>query len=63
MLASFSYDQCTFKKIYIFIIFDVMCLCGFLRVSTVPQKPEKGVRSPGAGVTDHCELPDVGTRN
>lgn len=28
-----------------------------------PQKPEKGVRSPEAGVTAGCELPDIGSNN
>ena len=23
-------------------------------------KPEEGVRSPGSGLTDHCDLPDTG---
>lgn len=28
-----------------------------------PQRPEDGIRSPGAGVTGSCKLPGVGARN
>jgi hypothetical protein len=33
-------------------LFKILYVCGFVHVSIVPQRPEKGVRSPGAGVGD-----------
>lgn len=28
-----------------------------------PGRPEEALKSPGAGVTDTCELPDMGAMN
>lgn len=40
-----------------------MCLCVHTSMCRCPQKPERGIRSPGARVTDGCELPDGGAKN
>lgn len=44
-----------------------MCICICLWVCAeklqVPQKPEEGIESPGAGIKGGSELPDVGSRN
>lgn len=44
-----------------------MCKCLYLHVGvyTLVQvlKGDKGVRAPGGGVTDHCELAGVGAGN
>lgn len=36
---------------------------GFYMLVQHPQRPDKGVRCPGTGVIDYCELPDVSAGN
>jgi hypothetical protein len=44
-----------------------ICLnCVYMHVCMSVQylkRPEEGIRSPGAGVTGSCELPDVSAEN
>lgn len=43
-----------------------MCLCACLyvrHVHALPGEAEEGIRSPGNGVKEGCELPDVGAGN
>lgn len=44
------------KLLYVCIHACVVCV-------GVPKKPEQGIGSLGAGVTDSCELSDVGAEN
>ena len=40
-----------------------MCMCGYGHMNADIQRPEEGIRSPGAGITGSCEPPDVDAGN
>lgn len=52
---------------YFFLIKVTLCVRAFMRACAVcvgvPKKPDQGIRSLGAGVTDSCELSEVGAEN
>ena len=61
-----SLSFCILKDLFLFLSVCVcVCVCVYTCVCTwvqVPMEP-RGINLPAAGVTDSCELPDVGAEN
>lgn len=51
----------------LFLFLSVMCVCfcvrGICKGVQLPQRPEGGTKSLEAGVSEMCELPNVGAEN
>ena len=52
------------KMLFIYVFIFNLCVSVYLyQVFRKPLKAQQGIRSPGAGVTGGCELPDAGSGN
>lgn len=68
-MIAYSETKCTnpallvfLLKIYLIFNYACDCVCACAHEWS-DWKPDKGIRSVGAGVAGSCELPDVGSGN